>query len=1045
MAGILNRPDQIFEAQFFSTDDGPVWVDLSSYIELQAGLKTGRRRQTVFDDVAPGTLSLSLDNSTGIFNTDKAGSPFLGLVGLDVPVRYRLRWPNVGSTANPGSTRNLLSAGQSTGSDPNQFSADQGGIDVDTVSPPAGQASDIIWSTGVLDQTGVGVVTGDNASRAPCDQPVYVTPGLTYSFRQQVKCDTAGTGITFKVSLRMRWFSINGTLLSETTGVVTTLTTSYQSLSVSAAAPANAATVRVGVFSETVVAPVSRAIAFTGSDGEYVNSDHAYLTIPPSASVGDLAFAWYRVADKNLTVASAPAGWTLAYQLTDAKSRTVIYLKALTAADLGKRFLWSLTGKGKQLLLLTCYSGVNQVTPVNVHTEAAETVFRPGHICNSVTTTLANCMQVSAVFDSATATGSWSAPVGEIVRAIGQGSGGNSPAGIVTDDGTQHAIGVQVAKTFTANVSSRYATAHTIALAPSAGGTGPGNVNVQMGAWELVQGSLTSWQAGGTWANKFTGLTDSWTETFSGNLVLTSVQATDRQKQLTTIDVGSALYETVMSHSPVAYYRLDDSGSGTTTPEAANCAEVPQPTLQPVQFGSGLGAGGSEALMWGQGTGPGVDGSAALVVNCADASDGYGLRCVLDNPIAHAGAVTLAVWANSTMTDATVEHTLIRLQDSTNGLNPRASLDLRGKAGGSPYMAARGEVRSDAYDLTVKPTAFALYYDGKTHFLAATYELTGGQLVVTFYVDGVQVGQSTATSGGLTEFPTLTRLGVSNSVTQGLLTPGTFSNAAVFDHALSADDIADMWKAGSTAFAGDTTDQRIGRLCAWENQGGLNLGASTTILDRHMPDTQSLLSAIQQAARSEGGVTYVDGDGDIAFISRAVKEATGTPALIVPADQVDPSFTKVTDDQLFTNKASVTRLATAVATVMTDQPSIDAHEVHERDIETILSSNQDASNYAAYVMAFYSEPMPRCDQVKIDAMLLQNWAAIMSLDMWQILRVSAMPATEQSSTIDFYIEGWDIEADENHWYVTFDTSTAIPFAIVSDPARGVCGPNVVGW
>lgn len=79
------------------------------------------------------------------------------------------------------------------------------------------------------------------------------------------------------------------------------------------------------------------------------------------------------------------------------------------------------------------------------------------------------------------------------------------------------------------------------------------------------------------------------------------------------------------------------------------------------------------------------------------------------------------------------------------------------------------------------------------------------------------------------------------------------------------------------------------------------------------------------------------------------------------------------------------------------------------------------------------------------AFALQDWANVLLIDMWQIVRITGMPSTEAASTIDLYIEGWEFDLDQDHWTVIFDTSTAIPFGIVGDAARGICGASVVGW
>jgi hypothetical protein len=1032
MAALLPRPDHVLEANFFNTDDGPVWSDLSGYVELQEGVKIGKRRQNVFDDVAPATLDISLDNSLGTFNNDKLTSPFAGVVSLDTPVRFRLRWPNC-----PGTTANMLSDVQSTGADPAGFTPEQGAFDVDTATPPSGTSTDLIWTTGVLDQAGVCILTGNGPTRAPDDMPVYVLPSTTYSARVQVKDDTAGTGISFAVKARMRWFDGLGNLISDTdSSSPVTLTTAYQSVSVSGTSPANAASVRVGLVAQTIVGPAVRAIFFNGStSNRNTNVTLTSLVVPDSADAGDFTMVWVRIRDKALSV-TAPSGWTIHGSWTDALSKTYLYKKVLTSADVGKRFAWTTPTKTKWAMLMACYSGVDQTTPVHVTASPSEATFRVTHTVPTITTTIAGCWIIRAVADTASATSKWSAPVGENVRAVTYTTGGNAVSMICTDDGTAHAAGVIASEVFTSNSISRNATMHTFSLAPAAG-TGPGNVTVQAGKWELVQGSLGTWVQGGHWAPEFTGLADSWTESFNGNLVLTELQATDRQKILASINVTSAVCEDIRNQNPIAYYKLDENPATTTTQEAANSADVSQPTLQQTQYGTGGTIG------WGQGIGPGLDGSAGLVLTRADTNNGIALLGTLTNPLARVTGLSLMLWFNATGVDAGTRY-LIKVCDPVAGSNARAFVDLRGIP--NVNLQANGLVSSDASSYAADATSTAQYWDGKTHLIVGTYSLTGGQLISTLYIDGVQKASAT-TATPVTEFPLMSLLGVGNNTnpkTPGLCS-GTYTHAAVFDYALDPDTILDIYQAGATAFAGDTVDERIGRICDWEGQTGLSLDSSTTVLSRHMPDSQSMLEALRQAATSEGGTVYVDGSGFIAYRSRADKETVAVPLITLDAGEVDPSLTKSLDDTLLVNKTVVKRLDTEVTATTVDLTSVADHGTHEKDFDTILSSNTDAANYGAYIMAFYGEPKSRCNQVKVDGLLMQDWANVLQIDMWQLIRIQSMPAAEQSPTIDLYIEGWEIEANADHWWITFDTSTAIPFAILNDTTRGVVSTSVVGW
>ena len=170
MAVPIARPDLVFEANFFDTSDGNSWMDLSPYIELDQGINVSRRRQLIFNEVSAGTLGLYLDNSAGTFNNDKVGNALLGLIDIDVPVRLRARWPNA-----PSGTVNMLSDYESIAGDTNWFTPEMGTMDVETVTPPAGQTTAMIWYTGVLSTTGNHVLTGDVPSRSADDLlPMYV-------------------------------------------------------------------------------------------------------------------------------------------------------------------------------------------------------------------------------------------------------------------------------------------------------------------------------------------------------------------------------------------------------------------------------------------------------------------------------------------------------------------------------------------------------------------------------------------------------------------------------------------------------------------------------------------------------------------------------------------------------------------------------------------------------------------------------------------------------------------------------------------------------
>lgn len=65
----------------------PVWTDITPYVDLAAGLNITRGAPEELADTAPGTCSLTLDNSDGRFSPGRASSPYYPNVKKNVPLR----------------------------------------------------------------------------------------------------------------------------------------------------------------------------------------------------------------------------------------------------------------------------------------------------------------------------------------------------------------------------------------------------------------------------------------------------------------------------------------------------------------------------------------------------------------------------------------------------------------------------------------------------------------------------------------------------------------------------------------------------------------------------------------------------------------------------------------------------------------------------------------------------------------------------------------------------------------------------------------------
>ncbi|YCK35182.1 hypothetical protein ACNF49_14165 [Actinomadura sp. ATCC 39365] len=244
-------PQTICEIAFTkdSSDGSPLWQDVSDFVEWQEGVRISRRRSHELDEVQPGTLSLALNNSDGRFTAGRTSSPYYPNVTLNRPIRIRARWQ--------GSV-NLLLKGQAEGSNAAVFSATTGTLATNATAP-AGQTSSIRWSGTWA--TGDFIRLSTTSTATATDEAIYVVAGSTYSLRCQARRETNAASM----ACRIRWYDKNGTFLSENTGSTVALTTSFQAVSLSAAAPANAVFARptfVAMTAGTSAAVLSSAWQF---------------------------------------------------------------------------------------------------------------------------------------------------------------------------------------------------------------------------------------------------------------------------------------------------------------------------------------------------------------------------------------------------------------------------------------------------------------------------------------------------------------------------------------------------------------------------------------------------------------------------------------------------------------------------------------------------------------------------------------------------------------------------------------------------------------
>ena len=243
--------------------------------------------------------------------------------------------------------------------------------------------------------------------------------------------------------------------------------------------------------------PVLRAV---GAGNTYTGTQDV-LAKPAGVVSGDLMLAFLE-ADGNIGVADwstlVPAGWTILYQdLTGGTFKwwpMVAYKVAGGSEPASYAFSFgSQAGRG----VIAAWSGVSASAPINVFASQLNTTSAATTDCPTVTTSVGDCMLVSAYFRRSASGYSFTAPSGMTALFNPTGGTANSSFGMAALGlaSTAGATGTKTATSPTADASYGVSIALTPAVAPTTPSDLSGNITldnaVAAGAFSSIASSLS--------------------------------------------------------------------------------------------------------------------------------------------------------------------------------------------------------------------------------------------------------------------------------------------------------------------------------------------------------------------------------------------------------------------------------------------------------------------------------------------------------------------------------------------------------------------------
>lgn len=181
----------------------------------------------------------------------------------------------------------------------------------------------------------------------------------------------------------------------------------------------------------------------------------------------------------------------------------------------------------------------------------------------------------------------------------------------------------------------------------------------------------------------------------------------------------------------------------------------------------------------------------------------------------------------------------------------------------------------------------------------------------------------------------------------------TLAHVAMFDRALSAEEVRTIYDAGTAPWSLERTGQRVSRILDTLEWTDAVLSSAGVTLGPAVLDAAYALDALDALAQTERGRIFVDGSGRLTFHNRYRQPL---------------AHHTVTDDgENYSNVSIVAPQAHLINTVsindaqtLTAPDSIDRYGEWTSEIDTtLLPSSHRARDLGTYVLALHSEPHPR--------------------------------------------------------------------------------------
>lgn len=348
---------------------------------------------------------------------------------------------------------------------------------------------------------------------------------------------------------------------------------------------------------------------------------------------------------------------------------------------------------------------------------------------------------------------------------------------------------------------------------------------------------------------------------------------------------------------------------------------------------------------------------------------------------------------------------------------------------------------------TAAATAAGAMPDNEWHHLAARLNAAGS--TITVWVDGIQV----ATASPTAHTPSGKSIIVGNNDGTLIAQPFRLAHVAIWATALADADILAIATAGLTGYTLETAAARLARFAEYAGVAAAETSfdaAATTPIAHVNPAGQAYLEPMRTVEETEGGVLFDSRDNTLTYISRNARPtAVSAVSLSMLTHQVGAGVAPRYDRSGLVNDCTAT-LVDGTTVRIHDQGSIDDYDPAETSVDLASLDPVEAASAAGWRVSTYGEPRTRIPNLTVDLtdLTMEQAAAVLALDVGDLITVTDWPTQAASSTQSFFVEGYNDRATLESYEISFNVSPAGPWLatlILDDATRGVLDTNTLAY